>query len=309
MSWPGGMKQKLIECIPNFSEGRRPEVIEAIVKAIQAVAGVLVLNYSSDVDHNRSVVTFVGAPEAVGEAAFAAIRIASTLIDMESQQGTHPRLGATDVVPFVPLSYTTMAECVALAHQVGKRVGDELSIPVYLYEAAATRPERIRLEQVRRGQYEILKTAIATDPARAPDYGPLKVGSAGAAIIGARNLLVAFNVFLTTDDIKIAQKIARVIRHSSGGFQHVKALGMLVNGRAQVSMNFTNTTETPITPVIEAIRREAAEAGVTIHHSELIGLISNTVLVDVASWYLQLEAFSHEQILEYKLSNTLNILE
>ncbi len=300
------MKQKLVECIPNFSEGRRPEVIEAIVHSIQAVPGVLVLNCSSDPDHNRSVVTFVGAPEAVGEAAFAAIRVASTLIDMESQQGTHPRLGATDVVPFVPLAGTTIDECVMLANHVGKRVGDELGIPVYLYEAAATRPERTRLEQVRHGQYETLKTNIENDPERAPDYGPSKVGRAGATIIGARNLLVAFNVYLTTDDLKIAQKIARVIRASSGGFPHVKALGMLVNGRAQVSMNFTNTAETPLAPVIEAIRHEAAKMSVDIHHSELIGLISNSVLVDVASWYLQLDAFSSEQILETKLSQALD---
>jgi len=306
MSWLDSMKQKLVECIPNFSEGRRPEVIEAIVSVIRSEPGILVLNYSSDPDHNRSVVTFVGASDAVEEAAFAAIRTASTLIDMEKHQGTHPRLGATDVVPFVPLAGTTMDECVALAQQLGKRVGEELGIPVYLYEAAATRPERKHLEQVRRGQYETLKPTIADDPERAPDYGPLKVGSAGATIIGARNPLVAFNVYLTTDDIKIAQKIARVIRASSGGFPHVKALGMVVKGRAQVSMNFTNTSETSLASVIEAIRREAGQVGVAIHHSELIGLISNSVLVDVASSFLQLEAFSSEQILEYKLSQVLD---
>jgi glutamate formiminotransferase/formiminotetrahydrofolate cyclodeaminase len=199
-----------------------------------------------------------------------------------------------------------MDECIALAHEVGKRVGDELGIPVYLYEAAATRPERKLLEQVRQGQYEALKASIENDPERAPDFGPLKVGSMGATIIGARHPLVAFNVYLTTDDIKIAQKIARVIRASSGGFPHVKALGMLVDGRAQVSMNFTNTAETPLFPVIEMIRREAGQMGVEIHHSELIGLISNSVLVDVATSYLQLEGFSPEQILEYKLSQVLD---
>ena len=306
MPWLQTMKQKLIECIPNFSEGRRPEVIEAIVSAIKAVAGALVLNYSSDPDHNRSVVTFVGTPEAVGEAAFSAIRIASTLIDLDKHQGTHPRLGATDVVPFVPLSGATMDDCIQLAHEVGKRVGNELDIPVYLYEAAATRPNRKLLEQVRHREYEALKTTISDDPERAPDYGPLKVGNAGATIIGARNPLVAFNVYLTTDDIKVAQKIARVIRASAGGFPYVKALGMLVNGRAQVSMNFTNTSETPLAPVIEAIKREAGQVGVTIHHSELIGLISNSVLVDVATSYLKLEGFSPEQILEYKLSQALD---
>lgn len=300
------MKQKLVECIPNFSEGRRPEIVEAIVKAIRDVAGVIVLNYSSDPDHNRSVVTFVGAPEVVVEAAFAGIQVASKLIDMEQHQGTHPRLGATDVVPFVPLAGTTMDECVTLAQQLGKRVGDELGIPVYLYEAAATRPERKLLEQVRRGQYETLKTTIANDPDRIPDYGPSKIGSAGAIIIGARNPLVAFNVYLTTDDVKIAQKIARTIRASSGGFPHVKALGMLVNGRAQISMNFTNTSETPLISVMEIIRREAERAGVAIYRSELIGLISNSVLIDVASAYLQLEGFKHEQILEYRLYQALD---
>jgi glutamate formiminotransferase len=300
------MKQKLVECIPNFSEGRRPEVIEAIVKAIRQVEGVIVLNYSSDPDHNRSVVTFVGTLETVVDAAFAAIRIASTLIDMEQHQGTHPRLGATDVVPFVPLAGTTMDECVVLAQQLGKRVGDELSIPVYLYEAAAIRPERTHLEQVRRGQYETLKTIIANDPNRTPDYGPSKVGRAGATIIGARNPLVAFNVYLTTDNVNIAQKIAQTIRASSGGFPHVKALGMMVKGRAQISMNFTNTSETPLIPVMELIRQEAAREGVAIHRSELIGLISNSVLIDVASAYLQLEEFSSEQILEYRLSKVLD---
>ncbi len=300
------MRQKLIECIPNFSEGQRPEVIETIVREIQAVSGALILNYSSDPDHNRSVVTFVGTPEAVGEAAFTAIRVASTLIDLDTHRGTHPRLGATDVVPFVPLTGATLEECVTLAQQVGKRVGDELGIPVYLYEAAATRPDRKLLEQVRRGEYEGLKATIANDPERLPDYGPLKVGGAGATIIGARNPLVAFNVYLTTDDIKIAQKIARVIRASSGGFPNVKALGMLVDGRAQVSMNFTNTSVTPLVPVMEAIWREAAKYEVAIHHSELIGLISNSVLVDVATSYLQLDGFSAEQILEYKLSSVLD---
>jgi len=306
MSGLSHMKQKLVECIPNFSEGRRPEVIEAIVGAIQAVTGVLVLNYSSDFDHNRSVVTFVGTPEAVGEAAFRAIQTASELIDLETHQGTHPRLGAADVVPFVPLNGMTMDECVNLAHEVGRRVGEELDIPVYLYEEAATRPERKLLEQVRHGQYEGLKLSIESDPERTPDYGPAKVSGKGAAIIGARNLLVAFNVYLTTDDIKIAQKIARVIRTSSGGFPHVKALGMLVNGRAQVSMNFTNTKVTPLFPVIETIRREAELLGTAIHHSELIGLISNSVLVDVAASYLRLEGFSREQILEYKVSQAID---
>ncbi len=295
------MKSKLVECIPNFSEGRRPEVVEAIVQAIKATPCVLLLDYSSDVDHNRSVVTFAGEPVFVAEAAFAAIKVASQLIDLNQHTGTHPRLGATDVVPFVPLDNVTLDECVQLANELGKRVGDELNIPVYLYEAAATRPEHVRLENVRRGEFEWLKENIGTDPDRVPDYGPTSVGRAGATIIGARNPLVAFNVYLTTDDVALARRIARQIRASSGGFPHVKALGMLVDGKAQVSMNFTNPAETPLLPVIETIRQEAARSKVEIHHSELIGLIPQTVLFDVASQYLQLDNFHVEQVLEYRL--------
>ena len=296
------MKQTLIECIPNFSEGRDRSVVEAIVNSIKSVNGVVVLNYSSDPDHNRSVVTFVGEPQPAVEAAYQAIQVAARLINMDVQRGTHPRLGATDVVPFVPLFGATMDECVILARQLGKRVGDELNIPVYLYQEAALQPYRKNLEDVRRGQYEALKEDIGRNPDRIPDFGPSVLGTAGATIIGARNPLVAFNVYLTTDDVRIAQKIARHIRFSSGGFPHVKALGMLVNGYAQVSMNFTNTAITALFLVIEEIRHLAESVGVAIHHSELIGLVSNSVLMDVASAYLQLQDFSVEQILEHKLS-------
>ncbi|MCA0452899.1 MAG: glutamate formimidoyltransferase [Chloroflexi bacterium] len=299
------MKSKLVECIPNFSEGRRPEVINAIVDAVRSHVGVLLLDYSSDADHNRSVVTFAGEPSAVVEAAFSAIKAASELIDLDTHNGTHPRLGAADVVPFVPLDNMTLDECVQLAQQLGERVGSELDIPVYLYEAASTRPEYTRLESVRRGGYEALKDAITTDPERVPDYGPKRVGRAGATIIGARHPLVAFNVYLGTDDVALARRIARLIRASSGGFLHVKALGMLVDGRAQVSMNFTNPAETPLFPVIEVIRREAERANTSVHHSELIGLIPQSVLLDVAARYLQLENFRVEQVLEYRLSDVL----
>src|SRR5512147_1559483 len=222
------MPTQLVECIPNFSEARRPEVIDQIVAAIQSVDEVKLLDRSSDLDHNRTVLTLAGPPFAVEEAAFRAIKTASELIDMDHHQGEHPRIGATDVVPFVPLSGATMEDCIAMARRLGERVGNELGIPVYLYEAAAARPERANLENIRRGQYEALKQEIGQKPERDPDYGPLKVGKAGATVIGARNPLIAFNVYLTTDQVDIAKKIAKAIRHSSGGLRHVKALGLLV---------------------------------------------------------------------------------
>jgi glutamate formiminotransferase / formiminotetrahydrofolate cyclodeaminase len=295
------MSRKLVECIPNFSEGRRVEVVDAIVGAIQSVAGVRLLDRSSDADHNRSVITFAGTPNVVVEAAFAGIRTAAELINLDEHRGEHPRLGAADVVPFVPLDGVTMDECVALAKALGQRVGDELDIPVYLYEAAATRPERTNLENVRRGEYEGLKDSIASDPNRAPDFGPAKVGTAGATVIGARAPLIAYNVYLTTDDVGVAKKIASAVRHSSGGFHYVKALGLLVEGRAQVSMNLTDFNRTPVARVVETIRREAACYGVNVHHSELVGLTPQQALVDAARWYLQLDQFKPDQILETRL--------
>ena len=226
-----------VECIPNFSEARRPEVVDKIAAAITSVAGARLLDRSSDLDHNRTVLTFAGPPQAVEEAAFRAIRTASELIDLNHHTGEHPRVGATDVCPFVPLSGVTMDDCVALAKRLGERVGRELGIPVYLYEYAASRPERTNLENLRKGQYEGLKSEIETDPDRQPDYGPARLGPAGATVIGARNPLIAFNVYLTTAEVEIAKKIAKAIRQSSGGMRYVKALGLLVDGRAQVSMN------------------------------------------------------------------------
>jgi len=291
----------LIECIPNFSEARRPEVIDQIIAAITSVEGARLLDRSSDLDHNRTVLTFAGEPSAVEEAAFRAIQTAAELIDLDNHTGEHPRLGATDVVPFVPLGDATMEDCVAIAKRVGQRVGEELSIPVYLYEAAATRPERTNLENIRRGQYEGLKSEIESDPARKPDFGPSKLPKAGATVIGARNPLIAFNAYLTTDDVDIAKKIAKAIRHSSGGLRYVKGLGLLVDGRAQISMNLTNFRETPVARVVEFIRREAQRYGVGIHHCELVGLIPQEALVDAAVWYTQLDGFSKEQILETRL--------
>jgi glutamate formiminotransferase/formiminotetrahydrofolate cyclodeaminase len=294
--------QPLVECVPNFSEGRRPEVVEAIVAAIKQAAPVHVLDYSSDHDHNRTVVTFVGAPEDVEHAAFAAIRQAAELIDLDKHQGEHPRIGATDVFPFVPLRGVTLEDCVEIAKRVGERVVGELNIPVYLYEAAATRPDRVNLANIRKGNYEGLRDAIATDPDRAPDFGPRKLGPAGATVIGARPFLIAFNVYLNTGDVAIAKHIARAVRHSGGGMRYLKALGLLVAGQAQVSMNFTDFEKTPLHRAVELIRREAARYGASVTSSELIGMIPQQALVDSAQWYLQLDNLQPEQIIQNRLA-------
>ncbi|MDI6695749.1 MAG: glutamate formimidoyltransferase [Anaerolineales bacterium] len=296
------MSTPIVECIPNFSEARRPEVVEAIMAAVRSVAGVTLLDRHSDMDHNRTVLTFVGPPEDVEEAAYRAIARAAELINLDEHRGEHPRIGATDVVPFVPIRGISMAECVLIARRLGQRVGETLGIPVYLYEAAASRPERVNLENIRRGQYEALKEEIGVLPEREPDYGPKKVGPAGATVIGARQPLIAFNVYLTTDDVSIAKKIAKAVRHSSGGLRYVKALGLLVEGRAQVSMNLTNFRSTPIARVVETIRREAARYGTAIHHSELVGLIPQEALIEAARWYTQLDQFEPDQILEQRLA-------
>ncbi len=292
----------LVECVPNFSEGRRTEVIDAIVAAMKAVPDVAVLDVEADADHNRSVVTLVGPPAAVQEAAFQGICQAAELIDLNVHRGAHPRLGATDVVPFIPISGVLMNECIALAQDLGRRVGEELGIPVYLYERAATRPDRVNLEDIRRGEYELLKQEIGTNPDRAPDFGPAHVGPAGATVIGARPYLIAFNAYLNTDDLSIAQKIARALRHSSGGYRYVKAMGVMVAGQAQVSMNLTNFRFSPVHRVLETLRREAARYGTTVTHTELVGLIPQQALVEAAQWHLQLDIFDSDQILENKLA-------
>ncbi len=295
------MANPLVECIPNFSDARRPEVVEAILAAIQAVPGVHILDRHSDLDHNRTVVTFVGSPAAVEEAAYQGIARAAELIDLDHHTGEHPRMGAADVVPFVPIRDITMVECVEMARRLGKRVGDTLNIPVYLYEEAAARPERTNLENIRRGQYEGLKAEMGLNPARDPDFGPRAVGPAGGTVIGARAPLIAFNVYLTTDDVSIAQKIGRSVRNSSGGMRFVKGMGVLVEGRAQVSMNLTNYRQSPIARVVELVRREAQRYGVAIHHTELVGLTPEEALIDAAQWYLQLDGFEPDQILERRL--------
>ncbi len=293
--------QPLVECVPNFSEGRRQDVIQAIANALRAHAAVRVLDIESDADHNRSVITLVAPPDALVPAMFDAIKTAAALIDLDHQRGEHPRIGATDVVPFVPLQGVEMDRCVALARELGWRVGNELSIPVYLYEAAATRPDRVNLADVRRGQYEGLKAEILTNPERVPDFGPACLGPAGATVIGARPPLIAYNVYLTTADVEIARRIARAVRNSDGGLRYVKALGLLVDGRAQVSMNLTDYRKTPVFRVVELIRREAQRYGVGIESSELIGMIPQAALLDAAQWYLQLDNFKPEMVLENRL--------
>jgi glutamate formiminotransferase/formiminotetrahydrofolate cyclodeaminase len=296
--------QKLVECVPNFSEGRRVEVIEAIVAEIKSVPQVRFLDKEMDKDHNRAVITFVGPPQEVKQAAFKGIAKATELIDMNKHQGEHPRMGATDVVPFIPIAGVTMEECVQLAKDLGKEVAEKLGIPVYLYEAAATRPDRINLAGVRRGEYEGLKAEIETNPERKPDFGPTKTHpTAGATVMGARMPLIAFNVYLGTKDVNVAKKIAKAIRFGGGGLRYVKALGFEIKDRGlvQVSMNLVNYQGTPIFRVFEMIKSEANRYGVSIISSEVVGLTPLEALVDVADFYLKLENFKKEQILENKL--------
>lgn len=292
---------QIVECVPNFSEGRRQAVVDLIVAAMSAVRGIQVLDVQCDVDHNRSVVTIVGAPHAVLDASFRGVAKAVELIDLNHHRGEHPRMGAADVVPFVPIRGVTMQDCVDLACELGERVGSQLAIPVYLYEAAATRPDRRNLADVRRGEYERLSEEIATNPERLPDFGPAIMGPAGATAIGARPSLIALNVYLNTSDVAPARAIARAVRHSSGGLRFVKGLGLLVEGQAQVSMNLTDYQQTPIHRVLEMIRAEAARYGLCITHSEVVGLLPAQALIDAAQFYLQLNDFSSDQVLENRL--------
>ena len=280
----------IIECVPNFSEGRRPEVIQALVAAIQT-PGVLLLDHSSDMAHNRSVITVAGPPEAVLEGVFRAAAVAARTIDLFAHRGEHPRLGATDVIPIVPVAGITLAECVVLAHRLGKRIGEELKLPVYLYAAAATRPARRRLPDIRRGEFEELLKTI-DQPAREPDYGPPTVGPAGAVVVGARPFLVAYNIYLQTPDVEIAKAIAKQIRESSGGLPAVQAKGFLVEGQAQVSMNLLDTEATPLHVVFDRVTQLAAAQGIAVDRSELIGLMPEQVMLAAAAHYLQLGEFS-----------------
>ncbi len=296
------MAEPLIECVPNFSEGRRQDVIEAITAEIATVTSVHVLDVESDGDHNRSVITFVGPPDGVVEAAFRATTRAAVAIYLEQHRGAHPRIGAADVIPFIPLRNATLEDCAGLARRLGQRIGDELQIPVYLYEAAATRPERTNLADVRRGEYEGLKRSLGTDPARAPDYGPARLGPAGATAVGARAPLIAYNIYLNTGDVAIAKQVARAIRFSNGGLRYCKALGLLVDGRAQVSINMTNFRSTPLHRVFELVRAEAARYGTVPAESEIVGLVPQDALLDAAEHYLRLNHFKRDQILESRIA-------
>jgi glutamate formiminotransferase len=298
----------LIECVPNFSEGRRPEVVEEIVRAIGQIDGITVLDHSSDETHNRSVVTFAGNAEPVVRAATAGVGRALELIDMEQHSGAHPRIGAIDVIPFVPLGGATLDECVDLARRFGEQIATRFDLPVYLYGAAALRPERTRLADVRRGQYEGIRDEIGADPGRAPDYGPARTHPRGGAVaVGARKPLIAFNVNLATDDLALARRIASTIRESSGGMPAVQAMGVLLQNPgmptlAQVSMNLVDWERTGIAAVVREVRRLAHEAGTQIDHCELIGLAPTGALLEVAADALPLRDFSTDQALELRIA-------
>jgi glutamate formiminotransferase len=293
----------LVECVPNFSEGRRPDVMDAIQAAASSVPGALVLDRHEDAAHNRMVLTIAGQPGPVAEAAFRAAARAAKLIDLNEHQGVHPRIGATDVVPFVPLGSTSLQVCIELAHRVGRRLAAELDIPVYLYAEAAQRPERRRLPDVRQGEYEYLRAHIADDPSRAPDFGPTRIGPAGATAVGARPPLIAYNVTLATPDLAVAKTIARLIRESSGGYPAVQARGFVTDDPrvVQVSMNLLDYRRTPVQVVFERIRSEAEQRGVSVLHSELVGMIPADAVVSVARDALRFERFESSAVLETRL--------
>jgi glutamate formiminotransferase len=294
----------LVECVPNFSEGRKTETVERLAQAISSVPTACVLDRHIDPDHNRSVITFVAAPEMVVAAAFAAVKLAADLIDMRRHQGVHPRLGATDVLPFIPISGVTMEDCVALAHEAGERIARELSIPVFFYESAALKPERVFLEDVRRGALELLREQIAVNPDRAPDVGPLVVHEgAGAIAIGARPFLIAFNVNLKSCDVSVARAIARVVRARHGGLPFVKALGfeLSTRGLVQVSMNLVNYEATGMIQAYEAVKSEATRLGVEIFSTEIVGLVPEKALDREAEYFKKLENLTEDKILENRL--------
>jgi glutamate formiminotransferase len=301
------MKQ-VVECVPNFSEGRDRSVLDQIIAAIHSVPGLCVLDLQMDPDHHRSVVTFVGDKNRVAEGALLAIGKAAALIDLTRHSGAHPRIGATDVVPFVPVKHVTIDECVALARRVGEEAARRFSIPIYLYEAAATRPDRFQLEDIRRGQFEGLRDEIERLPTRAPDFGPARTHpTAGATVVGARKFLIAYNINLNTSDVTIAKRIAKSIRHSGGGFRHVKAIGIDLKARqqAQVSMNLTDFEQTPPHRVFEAVKREAERYGTNVASSEIVGLIPKRALEMAADFYLQIDNFRPESVFENRLDEIL----
>jgi glutamate formiminotransferase / formiminotetrahydrofolate cyclodeaminase len=296
----------LVECVPNFSEGRDQAKVDAIVAAMK-MDGVYVLDREMDADHNRCVITLVGEREAIQEAAIRGVGKAAELIDLCMHQGAHPRMGAADVVPFIPIDGVTIEDCVAMARLVGAEIWKRFQIPVYLYEAAAATPERQNLENIRRGQFEGIRAEIATNPARKPDFGECRVHpTAGATVVGARKFLIAYNVFLNTPDVEIAKKIAKAVRFSNGGMRFVKGAGFLVRGLAQVSMNLTDFEQTPVHRVFELVKREAARYGVMPVSSEIVGLIPKKALEQAAEWFLQVENFDSSLILENRLAGVMS---
>jgi glutamate formiminotransferase len=301
------MPRKLVECVPNVSEGRDREAVAAMAEAIRSVPNVFLLDVQSDPDHHRSVFTFVGEPEAVAEAVFRLFEAALPRIDLRRHRGEHPRMGAVDVVPFVPVRGVTMADCVELAKKVGEEIWRRFRVPVYLYGEAATRPERADLSEIRKGEFEGFFAKIK-DPKWHPDFGEPEVHpTAGVTAVGAREFLIAFNVNLGTSDLRVAKEIAKAVRFSSGGLRYVKALGMELKERGivQVSMNLTNFRKTPLPRVLELVRREAARFGVPVVGTEIVGLIPEEALVQVAEYYLQLEKFSLGQVLERRIEEAL----
>jgi glutamate formiminotransferase len=301
--------KRLIECVPNFSEGRDPAKVDAIVAAMRGVPGVFLLDRESDADHNRSVITLAGEPEAVAEAALRGVGKAAELIDLTKHTGAHPRLGATDVVPFIPIEGISIEDCVALAKKVGREIWERYRVPVYFYEAAAQRPERTNLENIRKGQFEGLRAEVLRNPDRAPDIGePRLHPTAGAVVVGARKFLIAYNINLNTPDHEIAKKICKNIRFSNGGLRYVKAMGVNLRARnlAQVSINLTDFEQTPIHRVFEMVKREAERYGVTIVGSEIVGLIPKRAIELTTDFYLQLENFSPAQVLENRLADSLS---
>ncbi|MBV8051142.1 MAG: glutamate formimidoyltransferase [Acidobacteriaceae bacterium] len=292
----------LVECVPNFSEGRDKGKVDAIVEAMK-IDGVYLLDREMDHDHNRCVITLVGEREPVQEAAVRGVGKAAELIDLNLHQGAHPRMGAADVVPFIPIEGVTIQDCVAMARHVGAEIWKRFQIPVYLYEAAAATPERQNLENIRRGQFEGIRAEIGSNPARKPDFGEARVHpTAGATVVGARKFLIAYNVFLNTTDVDIAKKVAKAVRFSSGGLRYVKGAGFPVRGLAQVSMNLTDFEQTPIHRVFEFVKREAARFGVIPVSSEIVGLIPKKALEQAAEWFLQVENFDSSLILENRLA-------
>jgi glutamate formiminotransferase / formiminotetrahydrofolate cyclodeaminase len=292
----------LVECVPNFSEGRDKSKVDAIVDAMK-LPGVYLLDREMDADHNRCVITLVGDRDAIQEAAIRGVGKAAELIDLNVHAGAHPRMGAADVVPFIPIDGVTVEDCVAIAHHVGEEIWKRYQIPVYLYESAARIPERQGLENIRRGQFEGIRAEIASNPSRRPDIGEPRVHpTAGATVVGARKFLIAYNVFLNTPDVDIAKKIAKAVRFSSGGLRFAKGAGFLVRGQAQVSMNLTDFEQTPIHRVFEIVKREAARYGVIPVSSEIVGLIPKKALEDAAEWFLQIENFDSSLILENRLT-------